>query len=234
MLCSLHLRESFRKNVASVAESCAVCVWCSCCTSFFWGEGKRAASSSTNQRARLLRRTSAGSAGERALPRDTAPPPFPSPFLIIFFFCTSSFTNCFLLFLPLLALLFLLCYSSLLFFPFSLSVSPSPHLIHRSQWKQAVIRSANGGFSHMAVTQSSRAKLSYFIFLSSISISQLCCVRRNSVCFRWLFSQFLRMRYQMDDHIHMLNLKTPFIIHPPPLWHGYVDLWEIELPLINH
>lgn len=162
------------------------------------------------------------------------PPPFPSPFLIFFFFCTSSFTNCFLLFLPLLALLFLLCYSSLLFFPFSLSVSPSPHLIHRSQWKQAVIRSANGGFSHMAVTQSSRAKLSYFIFLSSISISQLCCVRRNSVCFRWLFSQFLRMRYQMDDHIHMLNLKTPFIIHPPPLWHGYVDLWEIELPLINH
>lgn len=166
---------------------------------------------STNQMASLLRRTSAGSAGERALPRDTSPHPSSlSPSQVrfsLFFF--SPFTICCLFsFLPLCAIVSFVLFITVILPPFSPTVLLSHHLIHGSQWKQAVIRSANEGFSHMAVTQSSRAKLCYFIFLSFLmTISQLCCVRGNSVWFCWLvWTSFWDWEIKLDNHIRVPGL----------------------------
>lgn len=140
---------------------------------FVWGGGERAASRSTNQRTRLLRRTSAGSAGERALPRDTVQP---SPVRFSPIFLTSSFLICFQLFLPLLAVLCLLCYSSHLL-SFSLHPSLSPSYPEAGEYKLSLglpTALLLGLWPH-----DHHSKFTCRTLSSRTTIPQLCCVGRN-------------------------------------------------------
>lgn len=178
---------------------------------FLLGEGKRAASCSPP-----IRGPGCSGAPRLALrvnelyPEILAPPLLlSSPFLTIFF----SFTICLLLFLPLL--LFLLCYSSQLF---SLSLHPSLYLIILSTGASENKLSSGLPMRASATWRSLKVhvpnSLLYF-FLLSITISQLCCVRRNlGLLFAGCFHEFLRVRNQVDDHIHVPCPENT-IYHPP-------------------
>lgn len=96
---------------------------------FLQGGGERAASRSTNQGAGLLRRTSVGSADERALPRDTEPllrPILTNFFNILFYYLLSLFSpfaHCFCYFCAIHH-----CYSPFLSVPCpTIPPSPSSH-----------------------------------------------------------------------------------------------------------
>lgn len=129
------------------------------------GGGERAAALSTNQSALPLRRTSADSAGERALPGDTEPSP--PQFLTFPFRPLLSSTVLFLF------VLFITVISHPSSSPSALLHPPPPPPLPSHLTQGPVKTSCHQGRQqpplpcHKAITHSSRAKLCSLILLSS-------------------------------------------------------------------
>lgn len=181
MLCRLHLKECFRKTLLQLLSLVLSGSDAPAAPLSSGGEGKEL------HCAPPIREPGCSGAPRLALrvnklyPEILSPPPwsvshhFFLPPLLSFAFSFFTLWSLFCFYCAIYH-----CYFSLVSI-LCPTIPPSTHLLHRCQRKQAVIKCASSpaplweGFSHMAVTQSSRAKLCYFSFLSSITIiTQLC------------------------------------------------------------